>query len=61
MRADRLGCFVPLLVSLLPHLASAAPLFTGLGDPPGGDFRSLAKAVSGDGSVVVGRGRSASG
>jgi hypothetical protein len=32
-----------------------------LGDFPGGDFFSIARAVSGDGSVVVGTGVSASG
>jgi probable HAF family extracellular repeat protein len=33
----------------------------GLGDLPGGTFESLAFGVSGDGSVVVGRGRTATG
>jgi len=33
----------------------------GLGDLPGGNFSSFANGVSGDGSVVVGRGTSASG
>jgi probable HAF family extracellular repeat protein len=34
---------------------------TGLGDLPGGEFSSLARAVSADGRVVVGSGRSTSG
>ena len=34
--------------------AQAAPLFTGLGDLPGGSFYSQAKGVSADGAVVVG-------
>ena len=41
--------------------AYAAPLFTGLGDLSGGSFRSDARGVSADGSVVVGAGRSAAG
>jgi probable HAF family extracellular repeat protein len=41
--------------------AEAVATFTGLGDLPGGSFISLANGVSADGSVVVGRGASASG
>src|SRR5207247_5278902 len=41
--------------------ASAAGTLTPLGDLPGGVFDSRANAVSGDGSVVVGTGHSASG
>lgn len=53
------------LMGLLALSASrhgfAEPLFMGLGDLPGGAFNSLASAISGDGSTVVGQGRSASG
>ena len=50
-------------VGLLLMLAGSAPAaeFTGLGDLPGGDFRSTADAVSADGSVVVGTSRVGSG
>ena len=33
----------------------------GLGDLPGGEFHSLAKAISGDGSVIIGSGTTTSG
>ncbi len=36
--------------------ASAEAMFMGLGDLPGGEFSSAARAVSADGSVVVGFG-----
>ena len=39
----------------------AGPLFTGLGDLPGGYFSSHAYGVSADGAVVVGSGISGSG
>jgi probable HAF family extracellular repeat protein len=42
-------------------IARAAPSFQGLGDLPGGTFQSAAPAVSDDGTVVVGEGRSALG
>ena len=35
--------------------------FQGLGDLPGGDFKSAAYAISADGSVVAGQSSSASG
>jgi len=41
--------------------AQPAPSFHGLGDLPGGEFRSSATAISADGGVVVGQSRSASG
>ena len=43
------------------YLAVARALVRGLGDLAGGSFDSRARATSSDGSVVVGRGRSASG
>lgn len=59
---------VLLSISLLGALASTPSAqaqggasFTGLGDLPGGITRSVATAVSGDGSVVVGHSASASG
>ena len=45
----------------LSSTGTAAPLFTGIGDLPGGDFLSGANNVSGDGSVVVGNARNAVG
>ena len=48
-------------VVALAAAATAAPMFQGLGDLPGGYFSSTAYGVSADGSVVVGRGYSASG
>lgn len=43
------------VMAMAGALASAVePSFQGLGDLPGGDFRSRALGVSGDGSVVVG-------
>ena len=41
--------------------ANAQPMFMGIGDLPGSTFESRASAVSADGLVVVGGGRSASG
>ena len=41
--------------------ANAQPMFMGIGDLPGSTFESRARAVSADGLVVVGGGRSASG
>lgn len=38
-------------------LAQPVPVFTGLGDLPGGDFFSSASGVSDDGQIVVGTGR----
>jgi hypothetical protein len=47
-----------LLVGDAP-LASAAPMFSGLGDLSSGGFSSLASAISGDGVTVVGESSSA--
>ena len=44
-----------------PPMIKTTATFQGLGDLPGGNFASLALGVSGDGSVVVGRGESVSG
>ncbi|MEL7167811.1 MAG: T9SS type A sorting domain-containing protein [Bacteroidota bacterium] len=53
---------VSLSATLLFSVASTqAQSFEGLGDLPGGDFRSQASAVSADGTVVVGQGRSENG
>ena len=49
------------LLSLAALPAHAQFSFTGLGDLAGGSFSSQASGVSSDGSVVVGRGESASG
>ncbi|MCK6486665.1 MAG: hypothetical protein L6R00_21355 [Phycisphaerae bacterium] len=53
------------LMGLLALSASrtglAAPVFMGLGDLPDAAFDSLAAGISGDGSTIVGQGRSASG
>ena len=49
------------LLSLAALPAHAQFSFTGLGDLAGGSFSSAANGVSSDGSVVVGRGESASG
>ncbi len=54
------GCVTASLCIGIGASASAAS-FTGLGDLPGGVFESFADGVSGDGSVVVGSGNSASG
>ena len=54
--------FLGLVILLLLDLpSSASPMFTGLGDLPGGSFSSLTRGVSADGSTVVGDGNSASG
>jgi uncharacterized membrane protein len=42
------------LILLLAAPAPAQPVFYGLGDMDGGEFRSQARAVSADGSVMVG-------
>src|SRR5690606_32503097 len=47
------------LVALAPALRAQS--FEGLGDLPGGATRSVANAVSGDGTVVVGDSESAAG
>jgi len=54
---------IALLGSLLAASASSAdlPSFTGVGDLPGGASDSVAFAISGDGSVVVGESDSSSG
>ncbi len=55
---------VALWIASLSLLCSATPsqaaFFTGLGDLPGGDFQSFARAISADGTTVVGSSRSAS-
>ena len=57
----RLGLLPSMIVGLLAlPLAAQAASFTGLGDLAGGGFSSAALGVSGDGSVVVGAGISAS-
>ncbi|HWP31628.1 MAG TPA: hypothetical protein VNK96_07900 [Fimbriimonadales bacterium] len=48
-------------VQFTPACSFAQSFFKGLGDLPGGDFYSNAFGVSGDGSVVVGSGKSANG
>jgi probable HAF family extracellular repeat protein len=54
------GLFGLVILVLLDHPSSASPMFTGLGDLLGGSFQSRSLGVSGDGSVVVGRGFSGS-
>jgi probable HAF family extracellular repeat protein len=50
--------FVPLFAICLQQFVMAAPAyFLGLGDLPGGNFRSEANAISSDGTIVVGRSR----
>lgn len=53
--------FLAFALVLAPPTARATPMFTGLGDLPGGAFESFAGDVSADGTVVVGRSQSASG
>ena len=48
------------LLALVPLVAGAEPVFTPLGDLPGGSFNSSATAVSADGTTVVGTGNSGS-
>lgn len=43
------------------HVASAAPVFMGLGELPGGILESRAFGISADGSTIVGDSRSATG
>lgn len=43
------------LKALDPSSLATPPIFTGLGDLPGGNFKSEAFAISADGNVVVGR------
>ena len=54
-----------ILLAVLLTVSAASPAFaaslTALGDLPGGDFKSTALGVSGDGSTVVGYSYSASG
>ena len=47
--------------TLLLSATEAGPIFTGLGDLPGGIIASRAFAISGDGLVVVGDSPSAGG
>lgn len=55
---DSLRLFVGFLAMIWTSAsATSAAEFTGLGDFPGGDYRSTAAAVSADGSVVVGTSR----
>ena len=51
-----LSILIPVFLcgGLTATLQARTPSFQGLGDLPGGEFRSHAKAVSGDGLVVVG-------
>ena len=49
--------FVPVLLAADPPLGNAQAFFTALGDLPGGPFESSANAISPDGTVVVGYGR----
>lgn len=51
--------FVTFLFVAPVALAGASASFQGLGDLPGGQFRSRANAVSADGTVVVGQGNTA--
>ena len=55
------GACAAVLLGSAVSTAYAAAILTPLGDLPGGVFNSGANAVSGDGSVVVGTGSSASG
>jgi hypothetical protein len=50
-----------LAIQLAASSASATPMFMGLGDLPGGEFRSNAFGVSANGAVVVARSYSGSG
>lgn len=45
---------VIVLYSFLSISANAGPVFMGLGDLPGGDYRSRANAISSDGTTIVG-------
>src|SRR5262245_17049665 len=49
------------LLSFTSHSRGDQSFFMGLGDLPGGTFESHATDISGDGSVVVGYGRNATG
>lgn len=50
--------FTPLFAICLQQFVFATPaFFLGLGDLPGGSFRSEANAISSDGTIVVGRSR----
>ncbi|MBM3392142.1 MAG: hypothetical protein FJY34_09255, partial [Betaproteobacteria bacterium] len=62
-RSPRLRPLVLALAAALPLLSASvqAQSFTPLGDLAGGNFESIAYGTSADGSVVVGRGESASG
>ena len=57
------GLLLGLCAALLVASSAAAedPVFTPLGDLPGGVFQSSARDVSADGAVVVGASRSAAG
>ena len=55
------GMVCVLILSAGSQTAWGQASFTGLGDLPGGVFKSSARGVSSDGSVVVGSGSSASG
>ena len=59
MRMLAFAFALPLLV--LAGVGKADPSFMGVGDVPGGNFRSEANAVSADGRTVVGWSVSASG
>ena len=50
-----------LSIFLIPQNSASGAIFTGLGDLPGGIFRSDAAAVSADGTVVAGRSTSEAG
>ena len=56
-----LGFFLLAAITLLASPAQAAPMFMGLGDLTGGNFHSIANAVSADGSTVVGESHGESG
>jgi len=62
--ARRVGALVGAvfaLVAVAPLTFAQRASFQGLGDLPGGAFDSLARAISGDGAVVVGHGATADG
>ncbi len=53
--------FVFITLTFISPAGASVPGFTGLGSLPGGDFNSIAKGVSADGSTVVGWSSSALG
>ncbi|MBK8268174.1 MAG: PD40 domain-containing protein [Planctomycetes bacterium] len=60
-RIVAVGSAVAIVVLHSNLQAKATPVFTGMGDLPGGEFNTSAEGVSADGSVVVGTASSANG